>query len=402
MPSGLTLSASGVISGTPTTAGSYNFSITAIDSRGCTATANFMLSVGTAADPLNLPPAVMPDGQVGSPYPTQVLPAATGGTLPYTYVATGLPPGLTFNPVTREITGTPTLGGTFPVTVTVTDAAGATATAIYTIVVTVPVPAVAGSEICAGSSVVLSVNNPVTNVMYNWFASASGGSIIHTGTTFQTPVINSAVTYYVEGASGTMVSSRTAVNITIPATLATPVVTVESSTFRSITFSWNAISGATAYEVSRDGGITWTAPSSGAAATTHVVSGLQPNATITLQVRAKGTTVCQTSAPGRLTGAANNGGSAGETEIFIPNTFTPNGDGNNDVFYVYGNAIVKVKMRIYNQWGQFLYESQQLQNGWDGSYKGQMQPNGVYVYYIDLTLNDGTTTMRKGTITLLR
>jgi gliding motility-associated-like protein len=402
MPAGLVLSASGVISGTPATAGSYNFSITAIDSRGCTANANFTLVVGTAADPLNLPPAVLPDGQVGSPYPTQVLPAATGGTLPYTYTATGLPPGLIFNPATREITGTPTLGGTFPVTVTVTDATGATATATYIIVVTVPAPAVAGAETCPGSSVLLSVSNPVANVMYNWFASASGGSIIHTGPTFQTPVINSAVTYYVEGASGTAVSSRTAVNLTIPVILATPVVTVESSTFRNITFSWTAISGATAYEVSRDGGITWTAPSSGVAGTTHVVSGLQPNATITLQVRAKGTTVCQTSAAGRFTGAANNGGSAAGAEIFIPNTFTPNGDGNNDVFYVYGNAIVKVKMRIYNQWGQFLYESQQLQNGWDGNYKGQMQPNGVYVYYVDLTLNDGTTAMRKGTITLLR
>ena len=152
--------------------------------------------------------------------------------------------------------------------------------------------------------------------------------------------------------------------------------------------------------MSADGGITWSAPSSGGL--THLVSGLQANATVTLQVRAKGATICQTSAAGRTTGTANNNGSTDGVEIFIPNTFTPNGDGRNDIFYVYGNAIVKVKMRVYNQWGQFLYQSLNIQNGWDGTYKGQMQPNGVYVYYVDLELTDGTKTMRKGTITLLR
>ncbi|MDO7742469.1 MAG: gliding motility-associated C-terminal domain-containing protein, partial [Pedobacter sp.] len=133
--------------------------------------------------------------------------------------------------------------------------------------------------------------------------------------------------------------------------------------------------------------------------TTHTITGLQYNTKVTLMVRAKGNTTCETSASGSLTGTATDGTT---DEIYIPNTFTPNGDGRNDVFYAYGNAISKVKMRIYNQWGQFVFESQQMQNGWDGTFRGQMQPNGVYVYYIDLTLSDGTTTMRKGTVTLLR
>jgi len=402
LPNGLVLSANGVISGTPVSAGTYSFTVMALDSKGCTATADFTLVVGTAVTPLVLPPAVLPNGQVGTSYPTQMLPPATGGTGPYTYIATGLPPGLTYDPVTREIKGTPTLGGTFNITVTVTDAAGATATATYTIVVTVPDPASANTETCPGSRVTLTVTNPVQNVTYNWYAAATGGSIIFTGTSFQTPVVNGAVTYYVEGASGTAVSSRIAVGVGIPSVLATPVVTVESSTFNNINFSWRPIAGAISYEVSRDGGITWETPNSGATGTMHLVTGLQPNATITLLVRAKGNTDCQTSATGRFTGTANNGGSTAGVEIFIPNTFTPNGDGNNDIFYVYGNAIMNVKMRIYNQWGQFVFQSMQMTNGWDGSFKGQMQPNGVYVYYIDLVLSDGTTTMRKGTITLIR
>jgi gliding motility-associated-like protein len=402
LPAGLSLSAGGAISGTPIIAGSYNFMVTATDTRGCTATATFLITVAVAPVPLSLPPATLPNGQVGTVYAPQTLPSAVGGTGPYTYVATGLPPGLNFNPATREITGTPTLGGTFTVTVTVTDAAGATAMQTYQIIVTVPAPAAAGTISCPGSSVTLTVNNPVAGVAYNWYASASGSAVLYTGTSFQTPVLNGPVSYYVEGASGTAVSSRTEVKITTPEVLATPIVSVQSSTFKSITFVWSPVNDATSYEVSTDGGATWTAPNSGVTGLTHFVSGLQANTMVTLMVRAKGATSCQTSAAGRFTGTANNNGSTDGVEIFIPNTFTPNGDGRNDIFYVYGNAIVKLKMRVYNQWGQFLYQSLNIQNGWDGTYKGQMQPNGVYVYYVDIELTDGTKTMRKGTITLLR
>ena len=402
LPAGLSLSTGGALSGTPTVAGSYNFTITATDSRGCTATASFAITVAAAPVPLSLPPATLPDGQVGTVYIPQTLPSAIGGTGPYTYVATGLPPGLTFNPITREITGTPTLGGTFTVTVTVTDASGATVTQTYVIIVTVPAPAAAGTISCPGTTVILTVNNPVAGVTYNWYAGASGGAVLYTGVSFQTPVLTGPVSYYVEGASGTAVSTRIEVRVTSPAMLATPIVAVQSSTFKSINFVWVPIDGATGYEVSTDGGASWSVPNSGVTGLTHLVSGLQANSTVTLLVRAKGATSCQTSAAGRFTGTANNNGSTDGVEIFIPNTFTPNGDGRNDIFYVYGNAIVKVKLRVYNQWGQFLYQSLSLQNGWDGTYKGQMQPNGVYVYYVDLELTDGSKTMRKGTITLLR
>jgi gliding motility-associated-like protein len=402
LPAGLSLAANGALSGIPTANGSYNFTVTATDTRGCTATASFALTIAAAPVPLSLPPATLPNGQVGTTYTPQTLPSAVGGTGPYTYVATGLPPGLSFNPITREITGTPTLGGTFTVTVTVTDASGTTVTQTYVIVVTVPAPAAAGAMSCPGSGVTLTVNNPVAGVTYNWYADASGSAVLYTGISFQTPVLTGPVSYYVEGASGMAVSTRIEVRVISPQMLATPVVSVQSSTFKSITFVWAPVDDATAYEVSTDNGATWSAPNSGVTGLTHFVSGLQANANVTLLVRAKGATACQTSAAGRFTGTANNNGSADGAAIFIPNTFTPNGDGKNDIFYVYGNAIVKVKMRVYNQWGQFLYQSLNLQNGWDGSYQGQMQPNGVYVYYVDLELTDGTKTMRKGTITLIR
>ncbi|WP_158798321.1 putative Ig domain-containing protein [Pedobacter sp. L105] len=405
LPADLTLSASGVISGTPAVAGVYTFSVIAIDSKGCSATGTFSISIGTVAPTaISLPPAVLPDGVIGSVYVPQTLPAAVGGTGPFTYAANGLPPGLTFDPSTRQINGTPTLGGTFPVTVTVTDANGSTATGTYVINVTVPAPAIANAASCSGSSAVLTVSNPVTGVTYNWYASPSGGSILFSGTSFETPVINSTTAYYAEGTSGTAVSSRTAVNVVISPVLAAPVVTSPASTFTSITFTWAAVPGASSYEVSTDGGNTWQNPSSGTSGTTHLVSGLQKNESVTLMVRAKGATDCQTSSAGSFTGKADNHGGGDEAgkAVFIPNTFTPNGDGNNDIFYVYGNSIASMKMRIYDQWGHLIYQASQIQNGWDGTYRGTLQPNGVYVYVIDLIMTDGTKTLKKGTVTLLR
>jgi len=400
LPAGLALSPGGTISGRATVAGTYTFSVTVTDSKGCTATATFSLTVkAPVLIPMSLPPAVLPDGIVGTIYAPQTLPAAIGGTGPFTYVATGLPPGIVFNAITRELTGTPTLAGTFIVTLSVTDANGQTAAADYTLNVTVPAPGATGAQSCNGSSVTLTVATPVTGVTYNWFATATSTASLQMGTSYQTPAITATTTYYVEGISGGIKSTRTAVTVTLASALTAPMLSVESATRSSITFSWNAVSGATSYEISMDGGTTWTIPSSGQAGTTHTVTGLQYNTKVTLMVRAKGSTTCETSASGSLTGTATDGTT---DEIYIPNTFTPNGDGRNDVFYAYGNAISKVKMRIYNQWGQFVFESQQMQNGWDGSFRGQMQPNGVYVYYIDLTLSDGTTTMRKGTVTLLR
>ncbi|MBB5636472.1 gliding motility-associated-like protein [Pedobacter cryoconitis] len=399
LPAGLTLSPAGQLTGTPAATGNYTFSIVATDSKGCNATAVFTLAVGSGTQ-ISLPPATLPNGQVGTAYVPQTLPAVIGGTAPFTYVANNLPPGLRFDPATRTISGTPTLGGTFTVTVTVTDGNGLTAANDYVVVVNVPASAVGDAVSCGGTPVTLTVTNVIAGVTYNWYSTPTGGAILFTGPAFQTPAITATTIYYVEAISGTATSGRIPVNVTVATALASPVVTVKSSTLSSITFGWNDVPGATAYEVSTDGGTTWVNPSSGAAGTTHLITGLQANTMVKLMVRAKGNTSCQTSAAGSVTGTATDG--LVPNDVFIPNTFTPNGDGRNDIFYVYGTGISKLKLQVYNQWGQFIFESLQQQVGWDGSYRGQIQPNGVYVYYVELVMTDGSTVKRKGTITILR
>jgi gliding motility-associated-like protein len=104
-----------------------------------------------------------------------------------------------------------------------------------------------------------------------------------------------------------------------------------------------------------------------------------------------------------VTSATNTIGVGHGADVYIPNAFTPNGDGANDVFEVYGTALRSVGLRIFNRWGEKVYDSMSSQwAAWDGTYKGVAQPTGVYIYYVELTYLDGQTKTREGSITLIR
>ena len=89
-------------------------------------------------------------------------------------------------------------------------------------------------------------------------------------------------------------------------------------------------------------------------------------------------------------------------DVFVPNAFSPNHDGKNDVLLVYGNYIDKLEMRIFNQWGQQIGLINRRTQGWDGTHKGSPQPVGVYVYVLRAVLSDGKTVDLKGSFTLVR
>jgi gliding motility-associated-like protein len=88
--------------------------------------------------------------------------------------------------------------------------------------------------------------------------------------------------------------------------------------------------------------------------------------------------------------------------VGVPNAFSPNGDGVNDVVKVEGKGIVKLTFRIFNRWGEKVFESNDKNIGWDGYYKGVLQEMEVYTYSVQAELINGDIVPLKGNITLLR
>ncbi|MGD0585241.1 MAG: Ig domain-containing protein [Oryzomonas sp.] len=177
LPAGLTLSTSGVISGTPTTAGTVNFSVAVTDSASPAATATMALSI--TVNSLAVTTASLPGATMGNAY-SQTL-AATGGTPPYTWsVSSGaLPLGLILNASTGVISGTPTAAGTSNFTVMVTDSASPTAspdTATMALSVTVT---------AAANQLTITTTSPLpvatfTTTAYNQTLAATGGTAPYT------------------------------------------------------------------------------------------------------------------------------------------------------------------------------------------------------------------------------
>lgn len=88
--------------------------------------------------------------------------------------------------------------------------------------------------------------------------------------------------------------------------------------------------------------------------------------------------------------------------VAIPNAFSPNGDGVNDVFRIAGRNVVSISLVIYNRWGQEVFTSADMNTGWDGRYHDADAEIGTYVYWIEVEYESGKTEIKKGNVILLR
>jgi len=88
--------------------------------------------------------------------------------------------------------------------------------------------------------------------------------------------------------------------------------------------------------------------------------------------------------------------------IYIPNVFTPNEDGTNDVFLVYGTGITKLEVIVFDRWGEKLFTSNEQIKGWDGKYKGVDLKEDVYPYQVIFNTLDGKKHTKTGHVTLLK
>ena len=94
--------------------------------------------------------------------------------------------------------------------------------------------------------------------------------------------------------------------------------------------------------------------------------------------------------------------------IFLPNTFSPNGNGTNDVFYPRGTGLYNIRsMRIFNRWGEPVYEASNFKandasKGWNGSFRNKPAPNDVYVYFVEVICENNSVLTYSGNIALIR
>ncbi|MCW3127379.1 MAG: hypothetical protein JWO03_3037 [Bacteroidetes bacterium] len=91
--------------------------------------------------------------------------------------------------------------------------------------------------------------------------------------------------------------------------------------------------------------------------------------------------------------------------IFVPNAFTPNGDGKNDTYQIVGRCITLHEMKIFNRWGEKVWETDDINAAWDGTYRGMMQPTEVYVYILTYSTgskSSGAAKHLQGSIALIR
>lgn len=91
-----------------------------------------------------------------------------------------------------------------------------------------------------------------------------------------------------------------------------------------------------------------------------------------------------------------------EEVIWIPSAFTPNGDGRNDIFNIFGNIKSKdYALEIYNRWGELIFLSNDPKLGWDGKYKGKSVQDDLYIYKLQCRINSKIF-IKNGTITLIK
>ena len=92
---------------------------------------------------------------------------------------------------------------------------------------------------------------------------------------------------------------------------------------------------------------------------------------------------------------------APDTRLFIPNAFTP-GKPINNVFRVYGSGIYDFQLFIYDRWGVLVFSTNDMEKGWDGTFKSEVAPTGVYAYKILYKNTSNQNKQQAGSLTLLR
>lgn len=252
--------------------------------------------------------------------------------------------------------------------------------------------------ICAGEADTLAVVSPQAGTTYSWYLPGNPVPVA-TGSSFIAKNLAQTTDYIISGTSNPPVcAAKSAISrIVVRVKLAKPVIRIDSLSATGAAFSWNAVNGALNYALSTDQGAGYT--NVPATVVQQQYAGLNPNQRVTLTVVALGLYACETSDSAQFSVVTLNPFGDG---IYVPNAFTPNGDGANDELKVYATAMSSMQLTIYNQWGKQLAVITDMRKGWDGRSNGTDMPAGVYAYVLKAVMQGGNEIVKNGTITLLR
>jgi gliding motility-associated-like protein len=220
-----------------------------------------------------------------------------------------------------------------------------------------------------------------------WYTAATGGTGAPTAPTPSTTTVSSTTWYVTQTPSGTCESQRTALTVTISTN---PTVTDSAAEIEACAGDQIKLeaSGATDYDWSpatflSDPSVSdpaLTAQSSSLYTVTGTTNGCSATATVQVTIKS--------------------GCSMG---YYIPNAFSPNGDGANDLFRVKTSDVPRsFNMIVFNRYGGKIFETADIGTGWNGAIGGNLAPAGTYVYAVVLTTSNGSMIRREGTVILVR
>ena len=237
------------------------------------------------------------------------------------------------------------------------------------------------TSICPGASVQVSASGAVS---YQWFP-ATGLSAANIPDPVATP--EASITYFLSAVDEHGCDQSDTFHINVFPPPETPVASPDTSI---------CVGQAVLLNVNMDGTITWSPPD--ALSCTDCKSPVtSTDKTITYTVSVIDINGCFAG-----TDSVTIEVSPACSVIELPSAFSPNNDGKNDLFKVVGSGIVSFHFTLYNRWGELIFTTNDSALGWDGTWQGEKQDIGVYVWHLVADLLDGTHVVRNGNVTLVR
>jgi gliding motility-associated-like protein len=372
-----------------TTPGTYTVTLTAFNPETCNANDQTTRTVVVLGPPPQL--STVEDTLVCGPVDSFVLTASSNGTADSYLWSSSLEFTDQLNASLSDSTAvlSPAESGTYYVQATQADGCPA----VDSVRVTISLGAIAltgDSLFCAEDTVTLALEGVDAGSTILWgpaeqVLTGQGSSVItaapEDGTTFTVQVTapsgcdwNDAVTVSVSPLAGGAISASVDQPIVLPGTT----VQLQALPSNEVTYAWIPAAGVSDPTVA------------------------MPTATVE-----QTTTFTVTISDGICTGSASVTVTVHELvcedpDIFVPNTFTPNGDGNNDVLFVRGRHIQRMEFMVFDRWGEKVFASNDPNKGWDGTFEGRPVDPAVFVYHLRAWCVDGQQYFTKGNVTVIR